>query len=81
MKVATSKTRRKKKVFVLLSMAAEMDQFKRSISADSFEWLVHEDASVVTDTTDDIWREPESGSLILIPDYELDVADEKDKGM
>ena len=59
-----------------------MNQFKRSISADSFEWLVHEDASaVVTDTTDDIWREPESGSLILIPDYELDVADEKDIGM
>ena len=49
--------------------------------SDSFEWLVHEDASVVTDTTDDIWREPESGSIILIPDYELDVADEKDTGL
>ena len=58
-----------------------MNQLKRSISADSFEWLVNEDASVATDTTDDIWREPESGSLILIPDYELDVADEKDTGM
>ena len=56
-----------------------MNQFKRSISVDSFEWLVDEDASVVT--TDDIWREPESGSLILIPDYKLDVADEKDTGM
>ena len=58
-----------------------MNQFKRSISVDSFEWLVDEDASVVTNTTEDIWREPESGSLILIPDYELDVADEKDTGM
>ena len=65
----------------MLTKAIEMNQFKRSISVDSFEWLVDEDASVVTNTTEDIWREPESGSLILIPDYELDVADEKDTGM
>ena len=44
-----------------------MNPFKR---ADSFDWLlVDEDVREATDVTDDVWREPDSGSLILIPDY------------
>ena len=53
----------------------------RSISADSFDWLIHDDldASETTDLTSDIWREPHSGSLVLIPDYAVGADQSEDE--